>query len=152
MLITTHVTVGALLGRALRRPVPALAVGVVSHFVCDALPHWGNGPADTPSGLDDRTIRVAVADGLTGLALIAAVAKASPPASRVAVLAGITGACLPDMDKPGRLFFGRSPFPKAFDALHVRVQREFPRLLTSDAAIAVAAGALLVRATSRLPR
>lgn len=152
MLITAHVTVGALVGRAVRRPLPAVLLGVVSHFACDALPHWGNGPADTRHGLDEQSLRVAVADGLTGLALIALVARAAPRSALPGVLAGITGACLPDMDKPGRLFFDRSPFPPAFDRAHVRVQRELPQLLASDAAVAVLAGAALVRSLGRLPR
>lgn len=152
MLITAHVTVGALAGRAVRHPVPALLVGVASHFGCDALPHWGNGPAATRHGMDDRTLRVAVVDGLAGLGLIGLVARAVPASRRPAVLAGVAGACLPDLDKPGRLLFDRSPFPAAFDRAHTRVQRELRQLLAVDAAVALLAGAALVRSLRRLPR
>ena len=43
---------------------------------------------------------------------------------RPAVAAGIAGACLIDMDKPGRHFVGRSPFPAAVDRFHGRIQNE----------------------------
>ena len=40
-------------------------------------------------------------------------AAAVPALARPSVAAGIAGACLIDMDKPGRHFLGRSPFPAA---------------------------------------
>jgi hypothetical protein len=41
VLLTNHVVSGALIGAVARRPLPAFAVGVASHFALDALPHWG---------------------------------------------------------------------------------------------------------------
>ena len=152
MLITTHVSSGAVLGRLVRRPGPAVSVGIASHFALDALPHWGSGWSDSRHGMDDTMLRVAVVDGLIGLILIALLARAASPRERLAVLAGITGACLPDLDKPGRLFFGRSPFPGVVDRVHAAVQREHPRLLARDAVVALVAGAAMVRALSRAPR
>ena len=61
---------------------------------------------------------------LVGLATIYAVARATPPRRRLPVLAGIFGACLPDVDKPSHLFFGRSPFPRWFDRVHLAIQPE----------------------------
>ena len=92
---------------------------------------------------------MAVPDGLLGLAAIAAIARATPPDRRLPVLAGIFGACLPDLDKPGRQFFGRSPFPRWFDAAHARIQDEevhrFTVELASAAVFTVALVALLPR-------
>jgi hypothetical protein len=120
MLITNHVLSGALIGAVVRRPVPAFLIGVASHFVLDATPHWGQ--------WEDRDafLRVAVPDGLTGLAVMAAFAAAAPPDRRVAVLAGMTGAALPDLDKPTKLWFSWSPFPKAVNRFHTRIQDEAP--------------------------
>ena len=118
MLLTNHVLSGALVGALARRPLPAFAAGVASHFVLDAVPHWGDW------GSLRRFLRVAVADGLVSLAVAGALAAASPSERRLAVLAGMAGAALPDLDKPGRLFFGRSPFPAAVDRFHGRIQRE----------------------------
>jgi hypothetical protein len=117
VLLTNHVLSGALIGALTRRPLPAFAAGVASHFVLDAVPHWGN--------LDWRHfLRVAVADGLVSLAVAGALAGTSPSARRAAVLAGMAGAAIPDLDKPSKLWFGRSPFPAAFDRVHMGIQDE----------------------------
>ena len=105
VLLTNHVLSGALIGALARRPLPAFAAGVASHFVLDAVPHWGDW------GSRRRFLRVAVADGLVSLAVAGAFAAASPPERRAAVLAGMAGAALPDLDKPTKLWFGWSPFP-----------------------------------------
>ena len=34
------------------------------------------------------------------------------------------GAALPDVDKPAKLWFGRSPWPRAVDEFHRRIQPE----------------------------
>jgi hypothetical protein len=53
-----------------------------------------------------------------------ALTAASPPGRRAAVLAGMTGAALPDADKPTTVWFGWSPFPAAVDRFHARIQDE----------------------------
>ena len=118
MLLTNHVLSGALIGALARRPVPAFAAGVASHFVLDAIPHWGDW------GSQRRFMRVAVPDGLVSLAVMGALTAASPPGRRAAVLAGMTGAALPDADKPTTVWFGWSPFPAAVDRFHARIQDE----------------------------
>ena len=91
---------------------------MASHFVLDAVPHWGEW------GSQRRFLRVAVSDGLISLAAMGAIAAASPSDRRLAVLAGMAGAALPDADKPANLWFGWSPFPAAVDRFHMRIQRE----------------------------
>jgi hypothetical protein len=118
VLLTNHVLSGALIGALTRRPLPAFAAGVASHFVLDAMPHWGKW------GSRRRFLRAAVPDGLASLAVMGALAAVSPADRRVAVVAGMSGAALPDLDKPIKLWFGRSPFPKAVDRFHGRIQRE----------------------------
>lgn len=112
----------------------------MSHFVLDAIPHWGCEPEDM--------LRVAVPDGLIGLAAITAVARTASPERRVAVLAGVFGACLPDIDKPSELFFGRSPFPRWFDRFHAVIQHErdhrWGREVVTAAGMAVLAGVVLL--------
>jgi hypothetical protein len=141
MLLTNHVLSGALIGALARRPLPAFAAGVASHFVLDAVPHWGDW------GSQRRFLRVAVADGLVSLAVVGALAAASPPARRLAVLAGMAGAALPDLDKPSNLWFGGSPFPAAVDRFHLRIQREARRRSYVEV---LAAGALAPAALSAL--
>ena len=94
MLLTNHVLSGALIGARSRGPGQAFAAGVASHFVLDAIPHWGEW------GSKRRFLQVAVTDGLVSLAVAGALVAAAPPARRAAVLAGMAGAALPDADKP----------------------------------------------------
>jgi hypothetical protein len=138
MLVTNHVLSGAVIGAAVRRPVPAFALGVASHFALDVVPHWGKFP------LGRRYLKVAVPDGLIGLAVMAAMTALAPPPSRLAVLAGMAGAALPDLDKPSRLFFGRSPFPPAVDRFHKRIQHEGRRRAHYEATAALIFGSLAV--------
>ena len=118
MLLTNHVLSGALIGALARRPLPAFTIGVASHFVLDAVPHWGEW------GGRRRFLRVAVSDGLVSLAVMSAFTALSPPDRRMAVLAGMAGAALPDVDKPARLWFGRSPWPPVVDWFHGVIQDE----------------------------
>ena len=48
VLLTNHVLSGALIGALARRPAAAFAAGMASHFVLDALPHWGNWGSTAP--------------------------------------------------------------------------------------------------------
>jgi hypothetical protein len=119
VLITNHVLSGALIGAVTRRPAAAFTVGVASHFALDAVPHWGDWG-------DDKSffMRVAIRDGLTGLAVMGALTALADPQGRLAVLAGMAGAALPDLNKPSKVFFGFSPFPRAIDDFHSGIQRE----------------------------
>ncbi len=140
MFITNHVLSGAVTGAVMRRPVPAFVVGVASHFALDALPHWGRAG-------DEYFLRAAVADGLTGLAAMAVLTAVARPGQRAAVLAGMAGAALPDLDKPIMLWFGFSPWPQAVDRFHQWIQDEEPDRLGLEAMaatmLAVSAAALL---------
>jgi hypothetical protein len=118
VLLTNHVLSGALIGALARRPLPAFAAAVASHFLLDAVPHWGDWASQR------HFLQVAVPDGLISLAAIGAFAAASPSERRLAVLAGMAGAALPDVDKPTSLWFGWSPFPRPVDRFHARIQHE----------------------------
>jgi hypothetical protein len=137
MLLTNHVLSGALIGSVVRRPVPAFALGVASHFALDMVPHWG------PFRERRALLRVAVPDGLTALAVLTAFAAAAPPRRRLALTAAMLGAALPDADKPAHLLFGRSPFPRAVGRFHSRIQDEslhrFPVEVATATILALAA-------------
>ncbi|MGH8892594.1 MAG: hypothetical protein ACRDWY_04705 [Actinomycetes bacterium] len=143
MLITNHVLSGAVVGALAPDSVSALARGFVSHFALDALPHFG---------LDDEHLmKVAVPDGLVGLAAIYGVARATPRDRLLPVMCGVFGACLPDMDKPGRQFLGKSPFPRWFDRVHSAIQPEASHRMPIElatAAVCTAALAVLLRRRS----
>jgi hypothetical protein len=140
VLVTNHVLAGAVIGALVRKPLPALALGVISHVAMDVIPHWG-----LPHGLaepekDAHFLRIARRDGLAGLAAMGA-AFGVAKGRRLPVLAGMVGAALLDVDKPARHFFGRSPFPKAVDRFHTNIQRERPYKMPQE--FAAAAGLAL---------
>ena len=75
---------------------------------------------------------------------------------RAAVLAGMAGAAMPDLDKPGKLWFGRSPWPPAVDRFHMGIQDEaahrlYVELLATAGFAAAALVALRGRGAGRLP-
>jgi hypothetical protein len=131
--VTNHALAGAAIGALVRRPVPAFVAGVASHVLMDMAPHFGGLDVDGPEFL-----RAARVDGAVGLGVTAAVVAAAPPAVRRSALAGLAGACLIDLDKPGRHFLGRSPFPAAVDRFHGRIQNEVPNGRWTEAATAAA--------------
>ncbi len=137
MFITNHALAGAAIGALVRRPVPAFVAGVASHIAMDMVLHYGD------AGIDwEEFVEIARVDGTIGLGVTAAVATTAPTAVRVSALAGLAGACIVDLDKPGRHFFGRSPFPPAVDRFHRRIQNEAPigRWVEAAAALALVAG------------
>lgn len=144
MLITNHVLSGAVIGAVAPDMRQAAGLGFLSHFVLDGLPHFG---VD-----DEHLLKVAVPDGLLGLAAIAAIARAAPPDRRLPVLSGVFGACLPDLDKPANVFVGRSPFPRWFDRVHARIQDEKGHRFTVELAAAAVFTLALVALLPRRPR
>ncbi len=146
MLVTNHVLAGAVIGAVFRRrPVAAFAAGVASHLMMDSLPHWGL-PREPES--HEAFLKVAYKDGAVGLAALVAMA-AGAKQNRMAVLAGMAGATLLDVDKPARHFFDRNPVPDAVQDFHERIQREAPHRMPGEfmagAALLVLAGTLLRR-------
>ncbi|MEZ0108345.1 hypothetical protein ABH920_002343 [Catenulispora sp. EB89] len=151
MLVTNHVLSGAVIGAAVRRPLPALAIGVASHFALDALPHWGKWETE------QQFLRVAVADGLTGLAAMGVITRAvlrTPGNGRAklaaSVVLGMAGAALPDLDKPAHIIFKRKLWPDAVNRFHGRIQDEEPHRffsheLVAGAGFALAAATLIAR-------
>jgi hypothetical protein len=143
VLLTNHVLSGALIGALSQRPLPAFAAGVASHFVLDAIPHWGQWESRS------RFLHVAVRDGLVSLAAMGAFTAASPPDRRLAVLAGMAGAALPDLDKPTLLWFGWSPWPGPVNRFHSGIQRESRRRAYVELLAAGALGGAAVIAVRR---
>jgi hypothetical protein len=141
VLVTNHVLAGAAIGALVKRPLPALVLGVVSHLAMDAVPHWGLAHEDRQGDptKNPKFLRVAYRDGFAGLAAMGA-AFGLARGRRLPVLAGMVGAALLDLDKPSRLFIGVSPFPKAVDKFHADIQegREHDHKMGQE--LAVAAG------------
>jgi hypothetical protein len=147
MFVTNHVLSGVLVGRFMRRrPAAAFFVGVGSHLVLDALPHWGCSVA-TPEGLD-RFLTAAKRDGVLGLATMAVATLAVDPEVRTSTIAAMAGAVLLDLDKPFTYFFGVNPFPRRINELHRRVQNESPQGMRNEIGFGAVCAALDVMTRS----
>jgi len=135
VLATTHVLTGALIGRRVRNPALAFAVGVGSHLALDALPHWGIDLAEP--GARQRYLRVAVADGVTLSAALLWVRRrfgAGPE------LAGALGALLLDLDKPAAELGVEQLWADRLHLLHTGIQTgERPWRWPVDVTVALAA-------------
>ena len=140
MFITNHVLAGAAIGTQLP-PGKAAVAGFASHLAMDNLPHWGV--------VGYFPLTAAKRDGVLGLGLMAACTALAPRSTRLSVLAGIFGACLPDTDKIGEHFAGQSPWPERFDDFHKWLQRESPHRIPHEVlagvGLAALAGTLLRR-------
>ncbi|HMK62652.1 MAG TPA: hypothetical protein VEG62_08760 [Acidimicrobiales bacterium] len=155
MFVTNHVLSGVVIGRLLeRRPISAFFVGLASHLVLDAVPHWGC--ALTAEADRHRFHRYAQRDGLLGLAAAFGVVVAVDGRSRPATLAAIAGTVLLDADKPMVHFLRRNAFPRVVRRIHARVQREsrqgMPIEVAFGLSFALADAAIAVHGRRRHPR
>jgi hypothetical protein len=148
--VTNHVLSGVIIGQALRgRPVTAFVVGVGSHLLLDACPHWGCA-TETPEG-SARFLQVARRDGLLGLGTMAVAAATVDSESRSSTIAAMAGAALLDMDKPVLHFTGRRAFPEVINRIHKAVQNEVPDGLRNELGYGTAFAAVGA-ALARRPR
>jgi hypothetical protein len=143
--VTSHTLAGASIGLLVRRPGPAFALGVASHVAMDLFPHYGD-----PEVSWEGFLQMARRDGIIGLGVIAAAAAASPADRRTAALAGMAGAAVLDLDKVGKHFIGRSPFPPRVDRFHRRIQNESPKRRWIEATSAGLLAAVLALVLRRL--
>ncbi len=101
MLITPHILAGTAIGAAVGNPVAGFALGLVSHYVLDVIPHTDSGTWHYHDGLHSRTLdardfTVAIVD--TSAAFFGMLALAGhAPIIAAAPLAGAFGGLLPDL-------------------------------------------------------
>lgn len=137
MLITNHTLAGSIIGATAPNIASAAVFGFASHFVLDAVPHWGT---------SDRTtyLRIARIDGIVGLGVLGVCVARAPNAQRGRVLVGALAACAPDIDKPAQHFLNRQGVPGWFQHIHQCIQRESPKRLAQEPAVAALLAATFV--------
>ena len=137
-----HASVGLLLTQSFHDPLPALLVGIASHYALDRIPHGD--PAVGPWLHSGNTIlRVSLVEladlGLATL-IVAVLIAQRPEASMPVMIAGAVGAIVPDLTWGGQMIMERLGFyPKrVLKALavhhrwhrfaHAKIQEEIPFL------------------------
>jgi hypothetical protein len=118
---TNHVLTGALIGLTLQQPLIAIPVAAGSHFVLDALPHYGN-PDHTSRGF----LTLLAIDSFCILAIIVLFTAFRPENWIIAVISGLAAAS-PDLlwlpywlgEMAGK---GWKKSTTALDRFHKRIQ------------------------------
>jgi hypothetical protein len=75
MTATNHALTGALIGLVIGQPLIALPVAFLSHFVCDAIPHYGN---DAVKLWSDNFKKLLVVDASVCVVLVAVLTYRHP--------------------------------------------------------------------------
>lgn len=138
MLLSAHASFGVLTGALTRRPVVAFALGPVSHLLLDAVPHVGSISIALPT--------LIALDAGVALAVVVGSSVAAPDRrTAAAMLTGVMGAVLLDLDKPFERLVGGQLWPDWLHGAHRSVQHHLPGV--NDIRVDVAAVALFVGAS-----
>ncbi len=99
MFITTHATVGALVGAIIPNPYLAFVVGFASHFLLDMIPHGDEHMLDGyKSGQKvRRAIAYVTIDSIIAVYVILLLLSNAPAHLHLSVKWGIIGSILPDL-------------------------------------------------------
>lgn len=93
MFLTNHALTGCLIGLTLDDYELIIPASVASHFVMDAIPHWGMADLD----LHSRLGRVLGFLDVAGTVIVTAAAASAHPQRAGHVIAGSIGAVAPDL-------------------------------------------------------
>ena len=120
MTLTTHATLGAVLGRATGNPVLAFIFGFISHFLIDMIPHGDTGLADN-FRVHKRRRKQAVAyvmvDAIFAIFFVLLLANTRDIESIRTFTWGIVGGVLPDL-LVGLHDLTKSPLLRWFMRMH----------------------------------
>lgn len=132
MLFTTHLLVGAAIGKATGNPVGGFAVGYLSHHLLDYVPHYDPGSLfykeekEPDTQWQPFTYFMAIADVALGMGIITIVALNSPEATNI--IAGALGGVLPDLldNVPAvKDLFRKTKFGTSFHSFHEKLHNTF---------------------------
>ncbi|MBI4437919.1 hypothetical protein HY631_03115 [Candidatus Uhrbacteria bacterium] len=120
MTLTTHATLGAVIGHATGNPALAFVFGFLSHFLIDMVPHGDTGLADN-FRIHKRRRRQAVAyvmvDAVFALFFVLLIANTRDIYSLRTFSWGIVGGVLPDL-LVGLYDLTKSPMLRGFNRMH----------------------------------
>ncbi len=100
MTLTTHATLGAVIGRATGNPVLAFIFGFISHFLIDMVPHGDTGLADNYKIKKVRrkqALAYVMVDAVVAIMFVLILANVKDIVSVRNFTWGIVGSVLPDL-------------------------------------------------------
>ena len=120
MTLTTHATLGAVIGGATGNPVLAFIFGFISHFLIDMIPHGDTGMSDNfriHKCKQKRAVAYVLVDGVIALLFVLMLANTRDIDSMRTFTWGIVGGVLPDLIV-GLYEITKSPLLRGFTRMH----------------------------------
>lgn len=98
MFVSTHVTMGALVGQNSATPILAFCLGVASHFLLDIIPHGDSQLYyNYKAGISvAKSVAYPAIDSSIAVVLFIYLLQTAPYASRSVMVAGVIGGIFPD--------------------------------------------------------
>jgi phosphatidylglycerophosphatase A len=129
MTLTTHATLGAVIGHTVGTPLLAFVFGFISHFLIDMIPHGDTGLADNYK-IHKRRRKTALAyvmvDAVIAILFVLLLANTRDLDSLRTFSWGIVGGVLPDLIV-GLYEITKTPLLKWFNTLHFAFHDFFVR-------------------------
>ncbi len=120
MTLTTHATLGAVIGHATGNPLLAFIFGFLSHFLIDMVPHGDTGMSDNfrvHKRRRKRAVAYVMVDAVIALFFVLLLANTRDIESMRTFSWGIVGGVLPDL-LVGMYDLTKSPLLRWFNRLH----------------------------------
>ena len=116
-----HVVFGSLVAVIIREPALAVPISLGSHFVMDAIPHYGDDPK-APRGSKQYNLRI-VADAIACILVLLLFVSLHPPNTMLLITCAVVAAS-PDFIWPLALYIKQKGPLWAFFKFHKNIQRE----------------------------
>ncbi len=100
MTLTTHATLGAVIGHAMGNPILAFIFGFISHFMIDMIPHGDTGMSDNfrvHKRKRKQAVAYVVVDAIVAVLFVLLLANTRDIDSMRTFSWGIVGSVLPDL-------------------------------------------------------
>lgn len=120
MTLTTHASLGAVIGHAVGNPVLAFVFGFISHFLIDMIPHGDSGLADNykiHKKKQKHALAFVAIDAVSAILFVLIIVNTKDLNSVHAFSWGIAGSVLPDLII-GLYEVTKSPLLRWFNTLH----------------------------------
>jgi len=120
MTITTHATIGAVIGQATGNPLLAFVFGILSHFLIDMIPHGDSRLSDNFRVFhrkQKQAVAYTLVDAFIAILFILILANVKDISSIRTFSWGIIGGVLPDF-LVGIYELSKTPLLKWFNTLH----------------------------------